>query len=182
MKLAPTLALISTMFVLAAPTGCAEDGEKDTSAPEHVDLFECGAPEACEPIFAHLDPEPAEALQCAGKVVTSTAAGVIRGLDTPGPNIDETDYFVLSLGDGTALVQTRERHCDPEEESCDPEPSWEPSSAHQVCDLVLAEGLAAACASDPPEGSCVWYPMNGGYTNCVEVADYTCDEVLGLLP
>lgn len=168
----------------SASSGATESGgETDTGAPSAVDLFGCGVPAACETIFAHLDPEPASALECAARLVVSTTPGLIRGIDTPGPNIDETDYFVFSFGDGTALVQIRERHCDPNSESCDGEIPWEPSSAHQVCDLVIPDDLAGACGcgEDTCQG-CSWYPMWGGLANCQPVEEYACEAVLALLP
>ena len=159
------------------------DTDTDTGTSEFIDLFACGVPEACEPIFWHLDPEPASALECAAQLILSKKPGLVRALETPGPNIDETDYFVFSLGDGTALLQTRERHCDPIDAGCDFDTfPWEPSSAHQICDFVMAEDVVAACGCgmDSCDG-CRWDPFFNGLTNCKPVEEFTCMAVLDLL-
>ncbi len=159
------------------------DTDTDTGEPTFIDLFACEVPEVCEKISLHIDPEPPEALECAAQLIVSKQPGLIRALLTPGPDIDETDSFIFVLGDGTALVQTRERHCDDLEANCDFDTlPWEPSSAHQICDLMFTEDLAESCgcAMEPCSG-CNWSPFFNALANCEPVAEFTCAAVLSLL-
>jgi hypothetical protein len=168
-------------------SGASEDGATDSGGePEHADLFACeGVTPSCETITAHIDPEPPEALECAGQLVTSGQPGVISALDAPGPDIDETQSLIVVLGDGTALVQTRHRDCsefeDPPCSFSDPLP-WEPSSEHRLCTIEIDAELQAAC--DPAcetDCDCAWDPFYSPLQDCQPVEDWSCDDVLAAL-
>ncbi|KYF91964.1 hypothetical protein BE20_13230 [Sorangium cellulosum] len=152
------------------------EGGGDVSAPETApDLFACGLELSCEKISRHLGPEPREALECAARLLLSGGTGVLAALDTPGPFIDETESLIVVLGDGTALVQTRERHCGaPDEPPCQPD-TWEAPSLHQICDVDIPESMEEACEEDSEEG-CVWVPWSG-LSNCQAVDDATCTDL-----
>jgi hypothetical protein len=157
------------------------EGDTEGEAPQHVDLFACeGLSLSCEQITVHIDGEPAEAVECAAHLVVSTDPGLLSVVDAPGPNIDEVEHLMVILGDGTAILQTRERHCGIDED-CDPNLPWEAASAHQVCDVEVAEGLAAAC--DPAcetECYCRWEGL-GQLRNCETIEDWSCDDALAAL-
>src|SRR5690606_14350659 len=71
-------------------TGETEAEETETGSSEHVDLFACpGLVPSCEPMIFHIDPEPPSALECAGALVTSGEPGLLRALESVGPDIDE---------------------------------------------------------------------------------------------
>ncbi|WP_437587368.1 hypothetical protein [Sorangium sp. So ce1000] len=145
-----------------------------------VDLFACGFEPSCEPMSLHVSPIPPESLSCAAELVLGGGTGVLRSLLTPGPYIDETDSLIFVLGDGTALVQTRERHCGGEGMACGSTPAWEPPSQHQICDLVVSPDLEAACEADA-DGCNFWYVGEGYVTNCRAVEEQTCEEVAARL-
>lgn len=164
------------------PAEETETGETETEGePAHVNLFTCGVVQACESIVLHIDPEPPAALECAAKLVLSGEAGLIRALETLGGNLDETEQFVLLLGDGKALLQSRSRRCSFDDDDCDEKTvPWEPSSPHSICDVVVPEDLAAACGcgmDDCP--GCSWMPW-GQLENCVGVEDWTCEAALAV--
>ncbi len=159
-------------------TGTEPSGEGggDASAPETApDLFACGLEPSCDRISRHLGPEPPEALECAARLLVSGRTGVLMALDTPGPNIDETESLILVLGDGTALVQTRERHCgDVYDPPCQPD-TWETPSLHQICDIEISPSEKEACEEDDERG-CFWDPWFG-LRNCQAVDDTTCNDI-----
>ncbi|WP_438005962.1 hypothetical protein WME89_46110 [Sorangium sp. So ce321] len=156
------------------PSG--EGGGGGASAPETApDLFACGLELSCDKISRHLAAEPREALECAARLLLSGGGGVLSALDTPGPFIDETESLIVVLGDGTALVQTRERHCGaPDEPPCQDD-TWEAPSLHQICDVEIPASMEEACEEDSEEG-CVWVPWSG-LSNCQAVDDATCDDI-----
>jgi hypothetical protein len=182
------------------PTQGASDGAPETASsgasgddsssdaggePEHIDLFTCaGVTSTCDRITQHIDSEPLEALECAGQLVTSGEPGVISALNAPGPNIDETESLILVLGDGMALVQTRERHCDEfDEPPCSYDTlEWEPSSEHQLCTIEIDPELEAAC--DPAcetDCNCAWDPFFNPPQDCQAIDDWSCDDALAAL-
>ncbi|XXX75512.1 hypothetical protein WMF30_48470 [Sorangium sp. So ce134] len=157
------------------PSGAGEGGG-DASAPETaLDLFACGLEPSCDKISRHLSAEPRDALECAARLLLSGGPGVIDALDTPGPYIDETESLIVVLGNGTALVQTRERHCGaPDEPPCQAD-TWDAPSLHRICDIEISPSMEEACEEDSEEG-CVWVPWSG-LSNCQAVDDYTCNDI-----
>ena len=145
----------------------------------HTDLFACGVTTDCPQMSIHLYPEPEPALICAAKLIVSNQPGALSAIEVPGPNFFQTERLIILQGDGKALVQSRHREC--EIGSCpDPVP-WEPSSAHQICDVVLGNDVAAGCAA-MDDTTCRWSPWGPGkLENCMEVADWSCDDVVAAL-
>lgn len=142
-----------------------------------LDLFACGFEPSCERVIVHIYPIPPETLPCAARLVLGGGTGVLNSLLTPGPYVDETESLIFVQGDGTALVQTRERHCGREGMECGPTPVWE-LSQHQICDLVVSPDLEAACEADAAE--CAFRPW-GDVRNCRAVEEHTCEDVAALL-
>jgi hypothetical protein len=142
-----------------------------------LDLFACGFEPSCDQVFVHMYPLPPEALPCAAKLVLGGGTGVLRWLVTPGPYVDETDSLIVVLGDGTALMQTRERHCGREGMECGPTPVWE-LSPQTICDLVVSPAIEAACEADAKE--CTFSPRSN-VANCRLVEEHTCEDVAALL-
>ncbi|WP_437289459.1 hypothetical protein [Sorangium sp. So ce406] len=148
-------------------------------APETaVDLFACDLEPSCDLMVRHLGVEPLAATECAARLVLGGGTGVITSLDAPGPFIDETETLVIVLGDGTGLVQTRERHCLRDDGLCDTDPPWEASSRHQLCDLEVSSSVQEACEGNVAN-QCFWTPWD--VTNCRDVEDSTCDDIAGRL-
>ncbi|WP_437793696.1 hypothetical protein [Sorangium sp. So ce693] len=143
-----------------------------------LDLFACDFELSCERVVVHISADPPETLPCAARLVLGGGTGVLGSLLTPGPWIDETESLIFVLGDGTALVQTRERHCGSPGMECGPTPVWEAPSPHQICDLVVSPDLEAACEADTEE--CAFLPW-GDVTNCRAVEEHTCEDVTALL-
>ncbi|KYF69324.1 hypothetical protein BE11_22440 [Sorangium cellulosum] len=168
-------------------TGGAGGGGSDTEGgavvQQHINLYDCNLPLACQQMFYHSgDVSPAQATNCAAKHIVSGSPAVLSALDSPGGGCRETEMLIVVQGDGKALVQSRHRTSD--EFSCEPGDPWEASSAHQICDIVLADRTEAACQADE-WGDCHWTPFGwastGQLANCQEVEDRTCAEVSGLL-
>lgn len=143
-----------------------------------LDLFACDFELSCEQVVVHISPVPAEALPCAARLVLGGGTGVLSSLLTPGPWIDETESLIFVLGDGTALVQTRERHCGREGMECGPTLVWEGPSPHQICDLAVSPDVEAACEEDG-EG-CGWWPWVD-VASCRDVEEHSCEDVTALL-
>jgi hypothetical protein len=159
-----------------AATETETETETDTDAtPPADDLFACGLSSDCEEIVMHIDPEPATALECAGQIVTSGVPGLIYAVDTPGPDIDETAYFVFALGDGTAIVQQRERHCDAD---C----PFEAAGPQRLCAVEVAPAIVEACTCEGDMcGECSWDPFFG-LGECTEIAEpYDCTAIASFL-
>jgi hypothetical protein len=106
-------------------------------------------------------------------------------VESPGPGIDGRYMFIVSWGDGTALLQTREYHC-PDCGEDDPSLyTWSAASEQQLCTVVLADGLAEACSCgleecvgcqwDPWPGDCGEGCTPGELTDCVPIdTPYDC--------
>lgn len=174
----------STVSPPDTSSGGSESDSDSGAAPEHLDLFACrGLTPSCEQMTQHIDPEPAEAVECAGQLIASGQPGILSALDAPGPDIDETEFLIVVIGDGTALVQTRERSCDENDLDCSYATlEWEPSGEHQLCTLVIDPNLQAAC--DPAcatECACGWHPFFGDLGDCQLVEDWTCEDAAATL-
>ncbi|AUX35909.1 MULTISPECIES: hypothetical protein [Sorangium] len=160
-------------------TSSSSPSGDDTGATDPaVDLFACGLEPSCERVVMHASPTPTEALTCAAKLVVGGGTGVLGALLTPGPYIDETESLLVVLGDGTALVQTRERHCGREGMECGPTLGWEAPSQHRICDLVISPELEEACTDDA-EG-CSFWPWRD-LSNCRAAEEHTCEDIAALL-
>ena len=145
----------------------------------HADLFACGVTTDCQQMSIHIQPQPEPALICAAKLIVSNQPGVLSALEVPGPHFFQTERFILVQGDGKALVQSRHREC--EIGNCPSPVPWEPSSAHQICDVILGDGVAAGCAA-MDDTTCRWSPWGPGkLENCMEVDDWSCDDVAAVL-
>lgn len=167
-----------------ADSDVGEDDGSDTSGePEHVDLFDCGLPTACDPIIQHIDPEPPEAVACASDLAQSGVPGVVDMLDTPGSDINETQTLTIFLADGTAVTQSRRRSClefdvPPGETECPaqgrPLP-WNPVEPHQLCTVT------DPCSCDPEMETCDATCNLPWVEACEPVDDYTCEDLLAAL-
>jgi hypothetical protein len=168
--------------IVSLLTGCNE-GESEGVAQLHVNLYDCGLPLDCEQMVGHADDiRPATALNCAAKQIVLGLPGVLDHLDSPGGACSQDEQLVILLGDDTALVQRRHRASSSTD--CAPNDPWEASSAHQICDIVLADGTEAACQANE-FGGCQWTPTGwaskGHLANCHDVEDWTCAAVTDLL-
>ena len=145
----------------------------------HTDLFACGVTPDCDPLRLHLYPEPESALICAAQLIHSNEPGALSSFFVPGGKVFETEQLIVLQGNGKALVQSRHREC--EIGSCPNPILWEPVSAHEICDVVLASDVAAGCAA-MDDTKCRWSPWGSdALVNCVEVHDWSCDDVAAAL-
>ncbi|AUX39018.1 hypothetical protein SOCE26_004000 [Sorangium cellulosum] len=146
-----------------------------TDAPDPaVDLFACGFELSCQQFYHHAYTHLTDALPCAARLLVGGGTGVLSSLLSIGPYVDETESVMFVLGDGTALVQTREKHCGRPGMECGPPPGWDAPSQHQICDLEVSPEVEEACATDG-EG-CSWSPWPG-LTNCRAAEEHTCEQV-----
>ena len=160
----------------ANETGTETGTETETEGEAHENLFECSLTAACEQIYFHLDPEPADALACAADLIANGTPGVLSAIESLGGDIDETEKLVVLLGDGTALHQSRHRGCGGSEPCSDP--PWEPVSRHSICDIADRRDVVEACSCSGEDcGRCEWHPFEGALINCREVEDWTCEDV-----
>ncbi|WP_438027775.1 hypothetical protein [Sorangium sp. So ce233] len=176
------LLLVAQVSIVTACSATIEDSGSGTDTGTEtgatvVDLFACGLEPSCDPMWRHLGVEPLAAAECAARLVLGGGTGVITSIDAPGPFIDETETLVVVLGDGTGLVQTRERHCLRDDGQCEANPPWETPSRHQLCDLEVSSSVKEACEENLEQ--CFWTPWD--VTNCRDVEDSTCDDIAGRL-
>jgi hypothetical protein len=141
-------------------------------------LFACNLAPDCGELTIHLGNESPEVRACNAKLVLSGQPGVIVEIEAPGPNLDETATLIVLLGDGTGLVQTRERHCNFQTMDCSGAVPWEPATEQLICNVVVPPELAAACESDAP--ACSWTHA-GALDDCISLDDKTCSEVDAIL-
>ncbi|MEM9459396.1 MAG: hypothetical protein AAGF11_34780 [Myxococcota bacterium] len=148
------------------------DTDTDTMG-EDIDegLFACEMAPQCD-IEYHLDPwDDPSTVECAASLVLSGESGLILGQYVPGPGTYEEQTLVFVNGDGTAVVQSRERSC-PDECELDVQP-WDPPSNTQECTLGGLEALADACEAGQ---SCQWWPWDN-LTDCTDLAAPMCEEL-----
>jgi len=137
-------------------------GEPFVPEETHVVLMEdCGLPLACDPISVHIDAYPPEAVECARALHADGETGLVLAQYIPGggPNYDpnfESAFFLMA--DRRVLRQTRGRYCP--EPPCE-SPPWGAWRAHELCEI---------------DGS--FHP--DGALRCLEVDDFTCEELLEL--
>lgn len=171
-----------------ASTGASsEDGESDgddaseDSGGMEVDngWFDCSLPSGCGKISYHLEPWDDGGTDCAGMLIASGQPGVIRAERLGGgAELDETQIIVVSPGDGTVLMQSKERFCF---ENCPDDVPFEPVSAVQQCDVAGFDQLVLDC--DAEAASCEWWPWNEYgemFENCVDVDPLACVDVEAL--
>jgi hypothetical protein len=139
-----------------------------------VDLFACGFELSCQQFYHHAYTHLTEAQPCAARLLVGGGTGVLSSLLSIGPYVDAVESMIFVLGDGTALVQTREMHCGRSGMACGSPPGWDAPSQHQICDLEVSPEVEEACAIDG-EG-CSWSPWSG-LTSCRAVEEHTCEEV-----
>ena len=106
-------------------------------------------------------------------IVLSGGTGVITAVDGADGGIDETETLVVALGDGTGLVQTRERRCESDFPECN-DPPWEALSRHRLCDLEVPSPAKEACEQNLVN-RCEWSPLD--LKNCRDVEESTCEYV-----
>lgn len=158
-----------------------DDDATDDSGGMEVDngWFDCSLPSDCGKISWHLEPWDEGGTDCAGTLIASGQPGVIRAERLGGgADVDETQIIVVSPGDGTVLMQSKERHC---LENCPDEVPFEPVSPVQQCDVAGLEQLVADCETEA--ASCAWWPWNAYgemLENCVEVEPLACADVEAL--
>jgi hypothetical protein len=175
---------ISAALVVASTAlpGCSSKVESGNGGTTKEDLFKCNLGAYCPETFLHIDVPQSP---CAGYLVTSGKPGVLLATLTPGPYVDETQSLILLRGDGTAVLQNRERHCDGDDPPC-PVP-WEQPTVQQQCTVAISSGLAAACAAGGtggagggPSGTCSWLPW-GNLLNCTTIDELSCSDAKAIL-
>jgi hypothetical protein len=145
----------------------------------HADLLSCGLVPSCEEVVFHTSPQPFSAHECASTFAEGTSIGVLLHLWDPDGHY-KLESLVITLGDGTALVQSRERQCTTD---C---PAWEPVSSQQICTIAPAEGTPFGPSpqqiAECPEGdeSCRIYSW-AILDDCHDVEDRSCDDVSALI-
>jgi hypothetical protein len=162
---------ISAALVVAsiALAGC--------STPE--DLFACNLLLSCEENVVHVSDEP----PCDGSLAASGKPGVLLGTADPGPWLDQTQFLLILRGDGTAMLQIRERHCS---EGCTiptDEVPWETPTEQWQCSVVLGVAARPDTCSDDTSEPCAWWPWTSfGLTNCTPIdPELSCNDANAIL-
>jgi hypothetical protein len=157
------------------------------------DLFKCNLPVTC-PEMTIWDLTVVGGFACAGELVTSGKPGVLLGTLKPDGGTYEKQSLVIVRGDGTAVLQTRERP--------DYNGPWESPAVQQQCNVVITSELAAACAAGGSGGgggsggnggfgggsgsgsdtcgSCCWWPGDG-LANCTPIDELSCSDAQAIL-
>lgn len=163
-----------------------ESSSESGSEPETTDFFACGFTSQCDPVTYDRVPEPSEAARCIAERAASGRAALVRWIAIPSitSSTRELDSWIVLLGDGTAVVQSRALLCLEDyaatgDEECDVDLVWSRSQDPVRCDVHVDP---EACPDSCPEGEdcgCTWNPSDGmGLANCLsERATWTCDAV-----
>lgn len=166
-------------------TGAEETGGE----PETTDFFACGFAPACDPVVDDGMPEPLEAARCVADLAESGRPVVVEWTEIPrdATSVREIESWILLLGDGTAVVQSRALLCLEDyaatgDEECEVELEWSPPQDPLRCEVLLPSD---ACEEACPEGedcACAWNPSEGvGLANCLlEEEAWPCDAVADL--
>jgi hypothetical protein len=113
-----------------------------------------------------LDPQ---VLACIIQQLENTEAGSFRAEESYGPGINDTDTYVTTYGDGTALVQRRTRSCDSCDEGSLP---WE-YALPERCDIALDQEAATRCEELGTDGCAPFWLLE----NCEVDAGATCGDL-----
>lgn len=153
--------------------------------PTPQDLFMCTRqPEwnGCDTVFWHLSPEPFSAMQCNASLIASGQRGVLSGLRSFGPYLDESEWRIFLLGDDTALVQQRDRLCTPTGgDSCDgAEAGWILSSP-RICRIGSQAALEDCFESCEDDCQCVWTPFDDDFVDCRDAEAWDCPAIDSVL-
>jgi hypothetical protein len=175
--------VLMTIFLGSAACGTSDGGAGggggggggEGPGAQPTDLYACDIPLACGQVTTHIGQTgPVDALHCMARLAASGDRGLVRTSSTVGPNNDSSDSWIYVLGDGTAIVQKRERtFCS--DGSCQTESLEE----HARCDLTGYAELVASCDPlDETDPDCTWM----GYENCQAIDEQSCESVLAFEP
>jgi hypothetical protein len=169
-------------------SGGGAEGADDTGgggaggeAPAYFDLDSCGILLACESMNLHNSSVwPEDAPECAARLLASSERGLVRATLAPGPTASTFLRWIYVLGDGTAIVQTKDVECFQG-------PCIGPIlGVHQRCDIRGHEEIVQRCAEsdpdDPDDRSCSWSPFFEAFENCQEIAEQDCASVVAFAP
>jgi hypothetical protein len=132
------------------------------STPE--DLFACNLPLSCPEMFGDWN-EPG-AVECAGSKVASGKPHVLLATADPCPGNYEAQFLVILRGDGTAVLQIRERECD---EDC-----TETLTEQWKCNVVFPSNTPT-CELDGD--LCGWWLWDFDLTNCTSIdPELSCSD------
>lgn len=150
----------TTEAVTGGETEVVTGGAEET----HVVLTGCGAQLSCEVMTVVIDIMPSSALECAENLYDNGKPGLVSLLhevdgDSLPPYMEDT---ILMLADGRVVRQRRERDCG-EKDVCEDGP-WKAWGPHEICEV--------------PSGN---FDPEANISNCMDMADWTCEQVLGAL-
>ncbi len=141
----------------------------DDEAPSDVpSLFDCELAYSCDPLFLHIDLEPADAIDCVANLTALGSTGAFQREESiGGTDVYEDQREIVLLGDGTALVQRRFRACD----ACDEQSLPFEVFPTELCDVVIDAGAWDACEGT---GACgeLW-----SFQNCAPTEFIGCEQV-----
>lgn len=145
-----------------ADTGDTDDCTEplEGAEEEHVVLLEdCGLELSCDPITLHIESWPADAVQCAISRHAEGEPSLLRYGHLPGggPDYFNFEEAFLTMPDRRVIRQGRGRMQTDDPPQCRPWAAWGP---HEICDVVHA------------------LRPDGNVKNCVEVPDFSCEELI----
>jgi len=167
-----TLSLALAVGLVACGNSVASTGGEgggNSKEPTNVDFFSCDVQLSCPAICTHLGPgdcsNGANPLECPGALWLEGGSGAIQVQERPGPGNWMGDDLILLLGDGTAIVQRRERSCI----DCDPSTLPWVFDQPEHCDVAVPPDTCQpdACSELPVLENCV--PLTKAMT-CEEIA------------
>lgn len=123
---------------------------------------------------------PEDAAECVAELVGSGRAGTVRWTEkSPDLYVHSVDYWIVFLGNGTALVQWRAAYCDDfgyYGHTCDEEPYWYPPEEPEICDVLTpSDDCSEEC--DTGECPCVWSPQENWLVNCRRPSVTRCADL-----
>jgi len=170
----------------AKDTGNDEKADTDSESMDPTtDLFLCDpSPNlpACETVYYHIDPEPLTAMRCNAWAIANRQPMILHGLRSFGPFVDETEWVVVLLGDGTAIVQRRDRACAATQVGdCPPdEVPWtlQPPQRCEIGSQSALETCFETCETGSDCACAYWHPFDEDFVNCTDAEDWTCASAL----
>lgn len=159
----------------------ATDESSTGEAGDPVELFSCALEPSCSPITGFPPPIPEDAAECVAELVASGRTGTVRWTEESSDLYEHSrDFWIVFLGDGTALVQRRVAYCDSYgyyENTCEQEPYWSPPEETELCDVVApVDDCNEECDAD--ECPCIWSPNDDWLVNCRRPSVTTCADLL----
>ena len=148
------------------------------STPE--DLFACNLPLSCPEMS--VDSAGPEEEECARSTVASGKPNVLLATADPGPWLDEWQFLLILRGDGTAVLQIRERHCDGDWTARSGAPCPTDMTEQYQCNVVFPSSNTTCELDGDTSGLCDWWLWSFKLADCTPIdTELLCSDAKAIL-